>query len=135
MNTLKKLRNAAYSLGEGSAGKRPVSMQQLDYLDTHELVANIRRALFTFDSTSNYALGRMFRREDNEFKATGDIRGDLQREMDDGSETLCLVYLFVISLCSPSLLASDMYALSIVTGCGPTASFSTCRNLLRSSSG
>lgn len=103
-------------------------MQQLDYLDTHELVTNIRRALFTFDSTSNYALGRMFRREDNEFK----VPGNLQQEIDDGSETLCLVYLFVVSNCRLLLLTSDLLCLWRLDT-RPTALFSTCRNLLPSS--
>jgi hypothetical protein len=66
------------------ASGRPAQALEFD-----DLVANIRRALFTFDSTSAHALSRMFTRGDEELR-TG-INGDAG--IDDGSETLCLVYL------------------------------------------
>lgn len=57
--------------------------------DFDELAANIRRAMFTFDSTSNQALGKMLRQDNAEFRAFVDPNSSI----DDASETLCLVYL------------------------------------------
>ncbi|KAF8320692.1 hypothetical protein DL93DRAFT_2052449 [Clavulina sp. PMI_390] len=90
VRTLKVLRNASASLGGSSKYSR------FEDFDAQELIANIRRALFTFDSTSNYALARMFHREEAEIRGHNDI--DPQEAIDDGSETLCLVYFFIFNL-------------------------------------
>lgn len=80
VRTLKTLKDSSLQQASGHLAR------SLEYDD---LVTDIRRALFTFDSTSIHALSRMFRRED-EVHRTG---ADVNARIDDGSETLCLVYL------------------------------------------
>lgn len=80
VKTLKKLKDSSHQQASGRLAQA---------LEFDDLVASIRRALFTFDSTSTHALSRMFRREGEEHRnGVGANTG-----IDDGSETLCLVYL------------------------------------------
>lgn len=64
-------------------------------MDFRSLTANIRRALYTFEHTSNQAVLRFFRRADEGEKSDKDLAANHLNDLE-GSDVVFLVYLSVL---------------------------------------
>lgn len=93
-NTLKRVREAFVKLRRPNRREAPMSLE-----DFHQLTDNIERALYTFESTSNQAVLRVYRRNlvtsaTASSTSVSDIGDDNELlTQNDDSEIIFLVYL------------------------------------------
>ncbi|KAI0743674.1 Fusaric acid resistance protein-like-domain-containing protein [Daedaleopsis nitida] len=96
VTTLRRLREA---FAQPRDNDDRLSMQATDFVDIAE---NVERALFTFESTSNHALLRMYRNgnvsmSDSRASVTS-MTSDNQVLLGDESENVFLVYFFIFTM-------------------------------------